>query len=244
MKKATKESLDYLKLNWIATHWEEEHERLAKQKAGLEEGMEHYIRGETKAKKSRLVERRIREARFPIQKTLGSFDWTWPKSLNKEIVEYQFKLEFMKTHANVILIGPVGLGKTHLASALGRTACEHGKRVRFVTAVEMINDLVKASQRGSLSAALKRYTNVELLILDELGYLPIQQEGAELLFQVLSGRYERGSTVITTNKAYKDWAGTFNGDAGITSAVLDRLLHRSETILIQGKSYRMKEVKS
>jgi len=243
MKPKTKETLETLKLNWLVDHWDEELERITKRKLGTEEALEHLLQQEALQKQDKLVERRIREAKFPVQKALGNFDWTWPKTIDKSLIEYQFNLKFLKNATNLIMIGSVGVGKTHLASALGRTACEAGKRVRFITAVELVNELIKANQRGNLAYGLRKYSNIELLVLDELGYLPIQQEGAELLFQVLSRRYERCSTVITTNKAYKDWAQTFNGDAGITSAVLDRLLHRSETIVIKGKSYRMRDIK-
>ena len=147
----------------------------------------------------------------------------------------------MQQRANVVFIGTVGLGKTHLASALGYQACRQNRRVRFINTMEPINQLEAASQKAQLSAAIRAYIKLDLLILDELGYLPIDQRGAELLFQIISARYEQGSTVITTNKAYQDWASVFNNDTGLTSAALDRLLHRSHTVIIEGKSYRMKD---
>ena len=136
----------------------------------------------------------------------------------------------------------MGLGKTHLAVALGYAACQQKHAVLFVTAVEVINTLLAAQATHSLPEALRRYRRPRLLILDELGYLPIDKAGADLLFQVFSQRYERASTLITTNQAYKHWLRIFNNDSTMTSAVLDRVLHHAETVPIEGKSYRMKDV--
>ncbi len=134
-----------------------------------------------------------------------------------------------------------GYGKTHLASALGYAACLKGHSVLFATAIDVINTLTAAQLAGRLKLELKKYTKPELLILDELGYLPIDKAGADLLFQVISLRYEQGALVITSNRAFKDWPEIFNNDATLTSAMLDRLLHHAETIVIEGKSYRMKD---
>jgi DNA replication protein DnaC len=138
-------------------------------------------------------------------------------------------------------LGGVGLGKSHLASALGYAACLKGHSVLFATAIDVINTLTAAQLAGRLKQELKKYTKPELLILDELGYLPIDKTGADLLFQVISLRYEQGALVITSNRAFKDWPEIFNNDATLTSAMLDRLLHHAETIVIEGKSYRMKD---
>jgi len=146
----------------------------------------------------------------------------------------------MEDHSNVILLGTVGLGKTHLATALGYTACLAGKSVLFATAVDTINTLAAAQAASRLKVELKKYLAPSLLILDELGYLPIDKHGADLLFQVISMRYERGSTVITSNRAFKKWPEIFNNDSTLTSAILDRLLHHAETCVIEGPSYRMK----
>ena len=133
------------------------------------------------------------------------------------------------------------MGKTHLATSLGYAACQEGHSVLFANAIAVINDLSMANKRGLLKRQLRVYQAPELLILDEIGYLPIDQHGADLLFQVISQRYERGSIVLTTNKPFKQWATIFNNDASITSAVLDRLLHHAESITIEGSSYRMKD---
>lgn len=231
----------YLKLGYLATNWSHLIQQGIKRNHSPEQHLRHCLNAEMGDKQTRAVGRRIQQARFPVLKTLEQFDWTWPKTINQDQVRHLFTLNFLKESANVVLIGSVGLGKSHLATALGHHACEKSKRVRFINAMAMINHLDAASQKAQLTSALKSYLAVDLLILDEVGYLPIDQRGADLLFQVISGRYERGSTVITTNKAYKDWVKIFNNDGGLTSAVLDRLLHRSQTITIEGKSYRMKD---
>ncbi|MFW5397894.1 MAG: IstB-like ATP binding protein [Candidatus Accumulibacter regalis] len=142
---------------------------------------------------------------------------------------------------NVIFIANVGLGKSHLSIALAHAACLRGYPVLFTTAVDIINSLSAAQAQGGLKRELRKYLQPRLLVVDELGYLPIDKHGADLLFQVISERYERGALVITTNKAYKHWAEIFNHDSTLTSALLDRLLHHAETVIIEGKSYRMKD---
>jgi len=178
---------------------------------------------------------------LPVVKTLDQFSWSWPKKINRMAVQNLFRLQFMEEHANVIILGTVGLGKTHIATALGYTACLAGKSVLFATAVDAINTLAAAQAANRLKVELKKYLAPSVLILDELGYLPIDKHGADLLFQVISQRYERGSTVITSNRAYKHWPEIFNNDSTLTSAILDRLLHHAETLVIEGKSYRMKD---
>ena len=199
------------------------------------------IEGETQRRHDRHIARRIAAARLPIIKTLDQFNWNWPKKINQAQVQNLFRLAFLKDQASVIFIGGVGLGKTHLATALGHAACLQGHAVLFTTAVEAINTLSAAQAQCRLKAELKKFLAPTLLVMDELGYLPIDKNGADLLFQIISGRYEKGSTVITTNQPYKNWARIFNNDSTITSAVLDRLLHHAETIVMEGKSYRMKD---
>ena len=143
--------------------------------------------------------------------------------------------------SNLDFIGTVGLGKTHLASAIGRRACLKGYTVLFESAATMVNNLTDAQRKDTLKAAMRRYEKPQLLIIDELGYLPVDKIGAELLFQVFGSRYEKSSTIITTNRTYKEWAKTFANDAVMTSAVLDRILHHCETAIIEGESYRMKD---
>jgi DNA replication protein DnaC len=234
------EQLAYLKLPFML----EEHVALAKQ-AAQEHGdhltfLARLVAGEAALRRERSVQRRITQARFPVLKTLEQFQWSWPKTVNRLQVQNLFRLQFLADKANVIFLGTVGLGKTHLATALGYAACMQGVSVRFTTAVEVINALAAAQRAKRLKQALDGYRKPALLILDELGYLPIDKAGADALFQIISQRYEQGSTIVTSNRAYKHWAEIFNNDATLTSALLDRLLHHAETVLIEGQSYRMK----
>ena len=203
--------------------------------------LDHLLEGECQRRQTNAIARRIREARFPVRKELADFNWNWPTKINCAQVQDLFRLEFVPTCTNAIFIGGVGLGKTHLATALGQRACEAGYRVLFTSAVGMVNTLSAAQASQRLRQELRRYTRPALLIIDELGYLPIDKLGADLLFQVFSDRYERGAIVLTTNKTYKHWPSIFNNDATLASAVLDRLLHHAETVLIEGKSWRMKD---
>jgi DNA replication protein DnaC len=197
-------------------------------------------RGEAALRRDRCLERRIRQARFPVLKTLEQFRWSWPTLINRPLVQNLFRLKFVEQKANVIFLGGVGLGKTHLAISLGYAACLQGKSVLFTSAIDVINSLSIAQSANRLKAELKKYLAPSLLILDELGYLPIDKRGADLLFQIISLRYEQGSLIITSNRAYKHWPQIFNNDSTLTSAILDRLLHHAETVMIEGKSYRMK----
>jgi DNA replication protein DnaC len=199
------------------------------------------IDSEAQRRQQLAIQRRVAAARFPCLKTLDQFDWTWPKKINRTQVQNLFRLAFLKDKTNVIFLGGVGLGKTHLSNALAYEACLHGHSVLFTTAVDIINTLAAAQTVGRLKSELKRYLKPTILAVDELGYLPIDKAGADLLFQVISQRYEHGSIVLTTNQPYKHWPKIFNNDSTLTSAVLDRLLHHAETVIIEGKSYRMKD---
>ncbi len=233
--------LKYLKLSFMREH----HQDLAKQAAKKHWAhiryLEQLAEQETAQRRDRATERRIRTARFPVVKTLDEFNWSWPNEINRLQVQNLFRLQFIVTKSNVIFLGGVGLGKTHLASALGYTACLNGNTVLFTTAIDIINTLAAAREAGRMKQALKKYTRPSVLLMDEIGFLPIDKDGADLLFQVISLRYEQGAMVITSNRAFKDWPEIFNNDATLTSAILDRLLHHAETVLIEGNSYRMKD---
>lgn len=238
----TKE-LFYLKLPYIR----ENHETVGQLAARKQWTHIHYlselVKQESNLRRDRTIQRRILMARFPVVKTLDQFNWSWPRKINQAQIQNLFHLKFIEEKSNVIFIGGVGVGKTHLASALGYQACLKGNTVLFASAIDIINNLVTAQHAERLKQELKKYLKPVLIIIDELGYLPIDKNGADLLFQIISARYERGSIIITTNRVFKDWPKIFNNDSTLTSALLDRLLHHTEAVVIEGKSYRMKEVK-
>jgi len=231
----------YLKLSYFREY----HQSLAKDAAEKNwtqlDFLSRLVEGECLRRKDRVTKRRVQAAHFPVIKTLEQFNWSWPKKINRPQVQNLFRMAFVKEKGNVVFMGGVGLGKTHLATALAYEACLCGHTALYTTAIDIVNTLGAAQSANRLKTELKRYLTPDILFIDELGYLPIDKAGADLLFQVFSHRYEVGSIIATTNQAYKNWAKIFNNDVTITSAVLDRLLHHAETVTIEGKSYRMKD---
>jgi DNA replication protein DnaC len=235
-----KSLLQFLSLSFMQQNCEPLADRAAKKEWTHLDYLATLAEGEADLRRDRSIQRKIRLARFPVLKTLEQFRWSWPTAINRVAVQNLFRLKFLEDRANVIFLGGVGLGKTHLATALAYSACLQGKSVLFATAVDVINTLSVAQASNRLKSELKKYLAPSLLVLDELGFMPIDKHGADLLFQVISFRYEQGSIIITSNRAYKHWPQIFNNDSTLTSAILDRLLHHADTILIEGKSYRMK----
>jgi len=235
------QTLRRLSLTFVAQNYDAMAQDAAREQLTHVDYLRRLAEGEAAERYERSVKRRIKRARLPVVKTLEQFNWSWPTKINRVQVQELFRLRFVEQNANVVLIGGVGLGKTHLAAALAHTACLHDVSTLFASAVDIVNTLSAAQAVHALSKALKTYVSPRLLIIDELGYLPMDKRGADLLFQVISARYERGAIIITTNTAYKHWPRVFNNDATITSAILDRLLHHCETVTIEGKSYRMKD---
>lgn len=235
------DDLTTLKLDFIAEHYQ------ALEKEALEQGwlprdyLSKLVTGQVQWKQDRMIERYIKQAHFPVIKTLDQFSWSWPKKINRGQIDYLFALDFIEQKGNVVFIGPVGVGKTHLASALGYHACQRGYRVLYSNVIELINNLNLAAKKNKLKEYIRNYVRPDVLILDELGYLPIDKHGADLLFQVVSARYETASIILTSNKAYNEWMSIFNNDSVFASAMLDRLLHHCDTVLIEGDSYRMKD---
>ena len=241
MKSLLPEYLKELQLLWCLQNHAALAEQAARQSWSHTAHLERLLEGECLLRRENRSQRRLQSARFPVPKTLDTFDWSWPKKIDRVHVQDLLRLAFLDTHANVILLGGVGVGKSHIATALGRQACLAGHSVRWVSTIDMINALVAGQAAQRLRQELRKYLAPTLLILDELGYLPIDKQGADLLFQVISARYERGSILLTTNRPFKQWAGIFNNDTTLASAVLDRLLHHAQTIVIEGTSYRMKD---
>jgi len=235
------EWLGYLRLTYCMSQYEELAQQAASESWTHLQFLAVLIQGEFNAKQDRAIERRIRLARLPVLKTLDQFQWTWPKKINQMQIKHLFQLQFVRDKTNAIFIGGVGMGKTHLAIALAHTACLQGYSVLFTTAVDLVNTLSAAHKIGRHKNDIRKYLKPQILLIDELGYLPFDKTGVSWLFQVISQRYEKGSTIVTSNKVFKQWAEIFNNDATVTSAVLDRLLHRSETVVIEGQSFRMKD---
>jgi DNA replication protein DnaC len=188
----------------------------------------------------RAIERRIRQARFPVVKTMDSFDFLAIPSLNKTMVLELARCEFLTRRENVLLLGNSGTGKTHIALALGLAACQRGHCVRFTTAAALVSELIEARDERKLLRFQKQIAAYELLIVDELGFVPLSKTGAELFFEMLSQRYERGSTMVTSNLPFAEWTEVL-GSERLTGALLDRLTHHVHILEMNGDSYRLKQ---
>jgi DNA replication protein DnaC len=230
-----------LKLPEIAKSYREVLDEAARKGSSFLEVLAILIGLEQAAREQRALERRLREARLPKPKTLAEYDFQFPKRIPKAAIVRLFDCDFIEQHGCAVLIGPTGTGKSHLLTALGYTAVERGHSVRHTRVVDMINHLTAAQLNGSLGKTLRTYVRPSLLLLDELGYLPIDKRGADLLFQVVAARYELGSIVITTNRPFREWGKLFDVDNTLATALIDRLMHHGEGIVIQGDSYRMRD---
>ncbi len=223
-----------------------EYDKLARQCAA--EGVDHarYLMRLTELeiidRERRMVERRIKEARFPTVKSLDSFDFTAIPSLNKTLVLELARSEYIARRENIIALGNSGTGKTHIALGLGLAACQKGLSVGFITAAALVNELHEAHDERRLLRLQRQLAGYKLLIIDELGYVPLSQTGAELLFEVLSQRYERGSIIVTSNLPFDEWTGVF-GSERLTGALLDRLTHHVHILEMNGNSFRLKHSK-
>ena len=188
----------------------------------------------------RMIERRIKAAKFPATKSLDSFDFKAIPSLNKALVMELARSEFIERRENIIALGPSGTGKTHIALGLSLAACQKGMKVRFTTAAALVHELIEAADEKRLLRFQKLLAGQHLLIIDELGFVPLSKTGAELLFEVFSQRYERGSTLVTSNLPFEEWTDTF-GTERLTGALLDRLTHHVHILEMNGESYRLAE---
>ena len=219
-----------------------EHQKLARQCAA--EGMDHVrylarlVELELIDRERRMVERRIKAAKFPTIKSLDSFDFSVIPKLNKMQVLELARCEWIDRRENVIALGPSGTGKTHIALGFGLAACQKGMSVSFTTAAALVNELMEARDERRLLRFQKQMAAVKLLIVDELGFVPLSKTGAELLFELISQRYERGSTLITSNLPFDEWTETF-GSERLTGALLDRLTHHVSILEMNGESYRL-----
>lgn len=195
---------------------------------------------ELQARADNRLNRRIKEARFPLLKPMETFDLAAVPELDIRLFRDLAGGGYIQEHRNVIFLGRSGTGKTHMATALGIEACRNNFRTRFVACYGLVNELIEARQERALQRLVQRYVRYDLLVLDELGYIPFSKEGSELLFQVLAERHEKGSVMITTNLGFADWTQVF-GDPVMTAALLDRLTHRAHIINCNWESYRLKQ---
>jgi DNA replication protein DnaC len=233
--------LTELKLNYIAESYRETLDEASRKNTSPLDVLLDLFDGQINERRNRALARRVRDAHLPKLKTLAEYDFDFPKRIAKQKVLRLFDCQFVDQFGCAVLIGPTGVGKTHLLTALGYVACEKAISARFTRAVDMINVLTTAQLNGTLEKKLREYVRPQLLLLDELGYLPIDKRGADLMFQVVAARYETGSIVLSTNRVFKDWGHIFDVDNTLATAMIDRLMHHGEAILIQGDSYRTKD---
>ena len=217
-------------------------ERAAAEQPAYADFLLDVLTTEKEFRTNRTLLTRTRMANLPFAKTLAQFDFAFQPSVDERQIKDLQTLRFLSEAGNVILLGPPGVGKTHIAVGLAIEAIRGGNSAYFMTANHLVNDLGKAAREGKLDQRMRLYLRPKVLIIDEVGYLPLDPMGATIFFQLVSARYERGSIILTSNKSYTDWGAVF-GEQTIAAAILDRLLHHSTTINIRGESYRLKERK-
>ena len=202
--------------------------------------LDHLLSEEVKSKRSKRYETKLKYAGFPFRKTMDEFDFSFQKSIDRSVIDDLMTLRFMHNRENVVFLGPPGVGKTHLSVALGMRALQSDVSTYYISAVKLVQALRKEYMRDRLNILLSSYSRYSLMIVDEIGYLPLNREESNLLFQLVSYRYEKSSTIFTSNKSFSEW-GEVLGDQVMASAILDRILHHCTVLNIKGESYRLKD---
>jgi DNA replication protein DnaC len=233
--------LKILSLHKISEIYKTESEKAAKTKLGYQDYLLKLLEQQVLTKLERSINRKMQIAAFPQIKRLEEFDFTFQPQINEKLIKELSNLDFLEEAKNVLLLGPPGVGKTHLAIALGIKAVEERKRVLFYSAEKLTEELASAEVSGQLNSKLESLARLDLLIIDELGYLSLSKQTSKLFFQLVSKRYERGSIIITSNKPFEQWGEIFNDDV-VASAILDRLLHHCYPFFINGNSFRLKNM--
>src|SRR5512135_396488 len=233
-------SLNGLGLKAVEARLESLLEQASKKEPSYADFLDELLSCEIDARRSRYLKTRLQLAHLPYVKNFDQFDFSFQPSIDERQIRELRTLRFIHEASNVIFLGPPGVGKTHLSVALAEAAIQAGFGAYFMTAHELVHDLGRAYREGRLDRRMRVYLAPKVLIIDEMGYLPLDDLGATIFFQLVSARYERGSIILTSNKSYGDWGGIF-GDPIIATAILDRLLHHSTTINIRGESYRLKD---
>lgn len=234
------ENLKALRLSSMVKHLEEHLRQARESGIDFDDFLLNLTEIELQVRADNRLKRRLSEAKFPQMKTLDGLDYEAASGLDRRLIGELAGGEYIKQRRNVIFAGKTGTGKTHMSIGLGVEACKQGLRTHFVSACGLVNKLIEARDQKELSRVMQRYARYELLIVDELGYVPFSREGAELLFQVLAERHERGAVIITTNLGFADWTQVF-GDTTLTAALLDRLTHKAHIINCTWESYRLRE---
>ena len=232
--------LERLKMDYLQDSLDSLCEQATKADLSYREFLEQALSQEWGGRHQKGLETRLKQARLPWVKTVEQFDFSFQPSIDRKIVRELSGLGFVDRCENIVLLGPPGVGKTHLAVALGVKAAEAGHRLLFMSLDRLVSTLIKARQENRLDRQLQQLSYPKVLILDEIGYLPMTREEASLFFRLINRRYERASTILTSNKTFTDWGEVF-GDQVIATAILDRLLHHSTTLNIKGESYRLKD---
>lgn len=229
-----------LKAPAAARAWPKLAERAREESWSHERFLEAVLCTELASRESHGGENRIKAGRFPARKTLEEFDFTFQRSVKKQVIEHLGQLDFLHGKENIVLLGPPGTGKSHLAIAISIRACLAGQRVAFATATEWVARLGDAKRQGTLDAELRRLAFIPLIVVDEVGYIPFDPEAANLMFSLVSARYERASLIVTSNKPFSAWGEIF-GDDVVAAAMIDRLVHHAEILSLKGDSYRLRD---